>query len=73
MFSFHGVDGECHGSQDLRYGNDGLSLGSEEELAWCFITWSSCLIVGAEKFIVLSVRVKIQGLTLIDYEWQCLY
>jgi hypothetical protein len=68
MFSFHGAGGECHGSRDLRYGNDGSSLGSDEELAWCFMTWSSGMVVGAtaqEKFIVLSFRVKIQDLALI--------
>jgi hypothetical protein len=46
----------------------GSILGSKEELACWFVTWSSGMIVGAtaqEKFIVLSFRVKIQGLTLI--------
>jgi hypothetical protein len=69
MFSFHGAGGEFHGSRDLRYDNDDSSLHGEEELAWCFMTWSSRLNVGAaaqEKFIVLSFRLKIQGMALID-------
>jgi hypothetical protein len=55
MFSLHGAGGECHGSRDLRYGNDSSSLGNKKELAWCFVAWNSRLIVGAteqEKFIV---------------------
>jgi hypothetical protein len=43
-------------------------LDGEVELAWSFVTSNSDLFVGAtahEKFIVLSFRVKIQGLILI--------
>jgi hypothetical protein len=41
MFSFHGAGGECHVSRDLRTSNGGLNLSGDEELAWCFVTWSS--------------------------------
>jgi hypothetical protein len=34
MFLFHGAGRECHGSQDPRTSNGGLSLGSDVELAW---------------------------------------
>jgi hypothetical protein len=68
MFSLHGAGGECHGRRDLRSSNGGLFLCGDEELARCFVTWSSSMQVGAtaqEKFKVLSFRMKIQGLALI--------
>ena len=40
-FSFHGAGGECHVSRDLRTSNGGSNLSGDEELAWCFMTWSS--------------------------------
>ena len=46
-FSFHGAEGECHGRRDLRTSNGGLSLCDDEELARCFVTWSSGMYVGA--------------------------
>jgi hypothetical protein len=58
-FSFHDVGGKWHGSRDLWSNNGGSSLGGEEELAWCFMTWSSGMRVGAiaqEKFKALPFR-----------------
>jgi hypothetical protein len=74
MFSFHGASGEWHGSWGLRTSNGGSSLGGDEELAWWFVPWSSGMLVEAtaqEKFIVLPFRVKIQGLALTGFVWQC--
>jgi hypothetical protein len=73
MFSLHGASGECHGRRDLRSSNHGLCLRGDEELARCFVTWSSSMQVGAtaqERFKGLSFRVKIQGLALIGCAWQ---
>jgi hypothetical protein len=73
-FSFHGAGGECHGCRDMRTSKGGLGLGGDAELTWRFVNWSSDMQVGAtanEKFIVLSFRVKIQGLFLIVCDWQC--
>ena len=37
-FSFHGAGRECHGRQDLKSSNGGLSLCGDEELARRFVT-----------------------------------
>jgi hypothetical protein len=75
-FLFHGAGKECHGSQDLGTNSGGSSLGSDEELAWWFMTWSSGMLVGAtaqEKCVVLSFWVKIEGLASICCACQCPY
>ena len=48
--------------------NGGSNLSRDEELAWCFMTWSSGMYVGATTYVkseVLPFRMKIQGLALI--------
>ena len=48
-FSFHGAGGECHGSQDLGTSIGDSSLCGDEELAWCFVSWSSGIVSGGDR------------------------
>jgi hypothetical protein len=72
-FSFHGASGECQWMRDLWTSNGAFYLCGDEELTRCSISWSNSMQVEAtaqEKSTVLSFRMKIQGLALIDCTWQ---